>query len=315
MDLIAALRSFLRVAQTGSFSAVAAERGVTQPAISRQVSALEDYLGTRLVQRSTQAVVLTDEGREFVPAAQQLIDAAEALQHAAGHRRGKPVGRVRIAVPVPLGLYLSGRLSPLLRQHEELSIDLVMRDAPSDLIEEGLDLEVRLGPIDDSSVVARRVGQTLSFLVASPGYLERHPAPKQPCDLDRHDCIVYHRWGRDDVWWFRDSRSEKGSGNDELSVTVQGRFQANDAAAAHQATLDGLGIALMSHLLVADDIRTGRLRHLLPEFPARSFPLYMVYPSRHSVPPRTRAVIDYVTKILDEDACMALDGKSIKDFL
>ena len=143
MDLIAA---FLRVAETGSFSAVAAERGVTQPAVSRQVSALEDHLGTRLVQRSTQAVTLTEEGRELLVAAQQLVDSAEALRQMTASRRGKPMGRVRLAVPVPLGLYLSDKIGRLLTQYEELSVDLVLRDGVSDLIEEGLDLEVRIGP-------------------------------------------------------------------------------------------------------------------------------------------------------------------------
>ena len=128
MDLIAALRSFLGVAETGSFSAVAAERDVTQPAVSRQVSSLEDHLGTRLVQRSTQAVTLTEEGRELLIGAQQLIDCAEALRQMTASRRGKPMGRVRLAVPVPLGLYLSDKIGRLLTQYEELSVDLVLRD-------------------------------------------------------------------------------------------------------------------------------------------------------------------------------------------
>jgi DNA-binding transcriptional LysR family regulator len=301
VDLIPALRSFLRVAEIRSFSAVATERGVTQPAVSRQVSALEDYLGARLVQRSTHAVTLTEEGRELVAAAQRLVDAAESLRHVTGHRRGKPVGRVRLAVPVPLGLHISSQLGRLLDRHEELSIDLVLRDGDSDLIEEGLDLKVGFGPIDDTSSIARCIGRTTAFLVASPCYLDRHVQPAHPRDLDRHDCIVHHRWGRDDVWWF------DGPGG-EIAVNVHGRFRANNASAAHRAALDGRGIALLSHLLVTEDIRTGRLRHLLPEFPSRRFPLYVIYPSRRSLPPRTRAVIDYLTDLLDEDPAMALGG-------
>lgn len=308
MDLIAALHSFLRVAETGSFSAVATERGVTQPAVSRQVSALEDYLGTRLVQRSTQAVTLTEEGREFMAAAQQLIDDAEALQYAVGRRRGKPVGRVRIAVPVPLGLYLSGQLGRLLSQHEELSIDLVLRDGVSDLIEEGLDLEVRLGPIDDSTMIVRSIGQTTAYLVAAPDYLDGRSPLVHPRDLEQHDCIVYHRWGREDVWWFSGPRTDSERAEGEIAVTVHGRLRANNAGAVYRAVLDGRGIALMSHLLVTDDIRTGRLRHLLPEFPSHRFPLYVIYPSKRGLPPRTRAVIEYLTELLDKDPDMALGG-------
>src|SRR6267142_3102129 len=142
VDLIAALRTFLRVAEVGSFSAVADERGVTQPAVSRQVSALEEHFGTRLVQRSTHAVTLTEEGRELVPAAQQLVDSADALQERTGRRRRKAVGRVRLSVPVPLGLYFSSRLDVLLKKHEELSIDLILHDRLRDLIEEGIDLQL-----------------------------------------------------------------------------------------------------------------------------------------------------------------------------
>lgn len=125
MDLIAALRTFLRVADTGSFSAVAAELGVTQPAISRQLSGLEEQLGARLVHRSTHAVTLTEQGRDLILFAQQLIDSAEALQQSVGRRRSMPVGRVRLSVPVPLGLYLSSHISQLLDRCQHLSIDLM----------------------------------------------------------------------------------------------------------------------------------------------------------------------------------------------
>ena len=158
MDLIASLQTFLRVAETASFSAVAAERGVTQPAISRQITALEQQLGTRLVERSTHAVSLTQEGRDLITTAQELVDAAETLQNSVGRRRGAPVGRVRLSVPVPLGLNLSSQIGPLLHRCKELSIDLVLRDRTSDLIEDGLDLEVRVGPIVDSTLIARRIG-------------------------------------------------------------------------------------------------------------------------------------------------------------
>lgn len=320
MDLIASLKSFLRVAQTGSFSAVAHERGVTQPAISRQVSALEEHLGTRLVQRSTQAVTLTDEGREFLVAAQRLVDDADTLQHAVGARRGKAVGTVRVAVPTPLGVYLGARLAPLMDRHDELSIDLVLRDGASHLIEEGLDLEIRLGPLVDCAMVARQVGWALAHVVASPEYLDRHGEPRHPSELERHACIVYHRRANDKVWWFddptgqrvpsgpigQDGQGGQGGQGGELATAVCGRIHTNNAVAAHQAALAGQGIAHVSHLLVAEDIRAGRLRQLMPDYPTRRFPLYAVYPSKRSLPPRTRVVIDYLSDLLAEDPAMAL---------
>lgn len=302
MDLIVALRTFLRVAEVGSFSAVAQERGVTQPAVSRQVSALEEHFGTRLVQRSTHAVTLTDEGRELVPAAQQLVDSAEALQDWTGRRRTKPVGRVRLSVPVPLGLYFSDKLKSLLKKYDELSIELILHDKLRDLIEDGIDLQVCVGDVSDSSLISRRIGATTAFLVAAPDYLKSRKAPKEPADLQEHDCIIYHRWGRDDVWWF-------DSPGKTVSVSVRGRFRANSSDAVRRAALSGHGIALLSHLLVREDISAGRLRVLMPAFPPARFPLTIVYPSRRNLPPRVRAVIQYLSEIVQADPAMRADGK------
>jgi DNA-binding transcriptional LysR family regulator len=305
VDLIAALRTFLRVAEIGSFSAVAAERGVTQPAISRQVSALEQHFGTRLVQRSTHAVTLTEEGRDLLPAMAQLVDSADALQNSTGRRRGKPVGRVRLGVPVALGLYLSSQFGVLLDRHEELSIDLVLHDGAGDLIEEGLDLQVWIGPINDSSLISRRIGATRTYLVAAPQYLSGRSPPAQPLDLQQHDCIIYHRWGRDDVWLFSTPEGD-------VPVSVRGRFRANNAAAVHRAALDGRGVALLSHLLVADDIRLGRLCSLMPAFPPVRVPLSVVYPSRRNLPPRTRIVIEFLADLLRADFAMSDDSNVLR---
>ena len=301
MDIIAALRTFLRVAEVGSFSAVAEERGVTQPAVSRQVSALEEHFGVRLVQRSTHAVTLTEEGRELVPAAQQLVDSADALQETTGRRRRKAVGRVRLSVPVPLGLYFSSRLDGLLKKHEELSIDLILHDRLRDIIEEGIDLQLCVGEVSDSALISRRIGATTAFLVAAPNYLKGRAMPEQPADLQKHDCIVYHRWGRDDVWSFA---SPEGA----VSVSVRGRLRANNSEAVRRAALNGHGIALLSHLLVADDISAGRLRVLMPAFPPARFPLTVVYPSRRNLPPRVRAVIEFLSEIIQADPAMRDDG-------
>jgi DNA-binding transcriptional LysR family regulator len=300
MDWISTLQTFLRVAETGSFSAVASERGVTQPAISRQITSLEQQLGVRLVERSTHAITLTEEGRDLMPAAQQLVDSAEALQNSVGRRRGVPVGRVRLSVPVVLGLSLSSQLRPLLDRCKELSIDLVLRDRTSDLIDEGIDLEVRVGPIADSSLIARRIGSTTAFLVASPGYLCNRSPPTHPRELHEHDCIVYRRWGDDNTWWFS---SPEGN----LSVSVRGRFRTNNGEAVRRAALDGLGIAILSHLIAQEDVRQGRLTVLMPDFPPLRFPLSVVYPSRRNLPARTRIVIDFLADVVRADPAMALD--------
>jgi DNA-binding transcriptional LysR family regulator len=215
-----------------------------------------------------------------------------------GRRRSKPVGRVRLSVPVVLGLYLGSHIGELLDRCEHLSIDLVLRDGVSDLIEEGIDLEVRLGPVADSTLISRRIGSTTGFLVAAPQYLQGRTLPLHPRDLQEHECIVHHRWGRDDVWWF-------SSAEGHISVSVRGRFRANNAGAVYRAVLSGRGIAMVSHLLVLEDIQKGRLQSLMPEFPPRSFPLSVVYPSRRNLPLRTRAVIEFLTELVRADPAMS----------
>jgi DNA-binding transcriptional LysR family regulator len=288
----------LRVAHTKSFSAVAAERGVTQPAVSRQLSALEEHLGTRLVQRSTQAVTLTDEGRTLLGPARELVEAADALLDSAKHRRGTPVGLVRIAVSVPLGLYLASFITKLLDEHQELSVELVLRDRYGNLQEDGLDAEVRVGERSDSSLISRRVGSTSQWVVASPAYLKRTSVPVQPQELEVHNCIVHHKEGSDDVWWFTEAGGKDPK--EEIAVNVHGRFSANNAAAVHRAALAGQGIACLSHLIVQDDVNAGTLVRLLEHYQPRRHPIYIDYPARN-LPPRVKAVIDFLQQHAKDD--------------
>lgn len=296
MDLIATLRSFLRVAETGSFSAVAAEKGMTQPAISRQVTALEEHLGTRLVHRTTQSVTLTQEGRQLLGQARELVNEADALFGWAAQSRGKPVGQVRIAVSVPLGLYLATHIDRLLDRYPDISIDLVLRDYYGNLIEEGLDAEVRVGDIADSALISRRIGATSHILVASPDYLASCQAPLHPRDLADHSCIIHRQAGNNDVWWFNERRMAGGT----ISVAVAGRIGSNNAAAVHRAALAGHGVACVSILLASDDIAAGRLVRLLPDYPCRRYPIYIDYPSRRHLPLRVRVVIDFIALLAKE---------------
>lgn len=306
MDLISSLQSFLRVAETGSFSAVAAQRGVTQPAISRQVGALEEYLGAQLVQRSTQAVTLTEEGRSLLTAAQELVDAAEGIRHMTGRGLREPVGSVRVALPSPLGLYLSDRIGSLLSRYSELSIELVMREHAGGLVEEGLDLAVVAGTVEDSSLICRRVGSASAFVVAAPQYLAGRPLPRAPRDLAGHDCIVHRSRNTDDAWWFTDTRKPSTDDERECAVAVSGRLRTDSESAVYRAAISGQGIAYLSHLLVMDDIASGQLCRLLPDYECRRQPLYITYASRRRLPHRTRAVMDFLVKLIQEDPHMKL---------
>ena len=287
MDLLALMSVFVRVVEAGSFTAVAEETGQSQPTISRQIAALEGHLGARLINRTTRALALTEEGLSFLDRARTALDAVAEAEATVGRRRLQPTGQLRLATPVAFGrLHIVPRLERLLARHPDLSLDLVLHDGASDLVEEGIDLAIRIGTISDPALVARQIGETRRVTVAAPHYLERAGTPTVPEDLARHACIVYTRLATGSVWRF-----EGPAGGVEVAVT--GRFRANNSEAVREATLAGLGIAVVPTWLLADEIAAGRLTVLLQAFEPKRLAMHAVYPSRRYVPPRTRAAIDF----------------------
>jgi DNA-binding transcriptional LysR family regulator len=202
-----------------------------------------------------------------------------------------------------LGLQLSRYLAGLLDRYHEISIDLVLHDDAKNLIEVGLDLDVRIGPVADSSLITRRLGSATACLVAAPGYLRDRALPRHPRDLLGHDCIAYHDWQEDNVWRF-------SSPEGELAVTVRGRVRANNTEAVRRAAVEGLGIALLTQMEIDGDIREGRLRPLLTDFPPLHLPLSVVYPSRRNLPLRTRVVLEFLFELFRTDAVMSAHRRS-----
>lgn len=302
MDIVGTLRTFLRVVETGSFSAAALDLKLTQPAVSRQVSALEAHLGQRLLNRSTTALALTPEGERTIPMALRVIEAVEALDESTGPA-GTVSGKVRLSLPAPLGLFASERIGALLDRHRQLQVELLFREDPSDLVGEGIDLEVRLGPVHDAGLIGRRIGWTTAYLVAAPAYLERRGAPTTPDDLTGHDCICYRRGDDGSSWLF-------SNGAEEVAVRVAPRLVVDSAIAVHRAALAGCGVTILSHILADPDIDSGRLVRLMPEFPPARLPLNLVYPSRSNMPLRVRTVIDYLVAAMRDDPLMASSSAS-----
>jgi DNA-binding transcriptional LysR family regulator len=298
MDIVSALRTFLRVVETGSFSAAAADLQVTQPAVSRQVSALENHFNARLLHRTTSGLSLTAEGERMQPIALRILEAVDELGDSVGSDGTMASGRVKISVPAPLSLHLSDRLGDLLAAHPQLFVELVVREAASDMIEEGLDLEVRLGPVADSHLICRRIGWTTAFLVAAPSYLDGRAAPRVPADIGGHDCICYSRAGDGRTWSF-------SNGADDVRVRIVPRLVANNAVAIHRAALAGLGLAVLSHIIAVPDIAAGRLVNLMPDFPPTRLPINVVYPSRRNIPLRVRTVLDFLLDVVRADPSMS----------
>lgn len=290
MDLLAGLRTFVRVAESGSFSAVAREMGATQPAVSRQISALEQHLDARLIQRTTRSLTLTEDGRDLLDHARRVLDCVEETEMAVGRRQGTPRGLIRIAAPATFGrLYVAPRMRRLLDRYPELSVELHMSDSTTDLIATGIDLAIRGGAVGDS-LVARRIGSSARLVVASAEYLERSGTPKQPSDLSRHSCIAYLQNPTPNEWRFN------GPGG-AVAVEIAGRFRTDSTEAMREAVAAGLGLALAPAWVFGDDLTDGKVRPVLQRYQAERVSIHAVYPSRRHLAPRTRAVIDF---LLDE---------------
>jgi DNA-binding transcriptional LysR family regulator len=233
-----------------------------------------------------------------------VLDAVEVAEGAIRRRRAAPAGLVRLGCPSVFGrLYVAPRIGALLARYAELCIELVMTDDVVDMVQEGLDLTLRVGEVTDATVVARRVGATTSLVVASPDYLAQRGAPQQPADLAGHDCVIFSRAAVPESWNF--------SGADGLmTVPVSGRLRVNSIEAVLQAAITGVGVALVPTWMLREELRNGQLVSVLQAWQPPRRPISLVYPSRRFLAPRTRAVIDFIVDEFRLDPVISAYGVS-----
>ncbi len=290
MDLITGLHTFIRVVETGSFSAVARDENSSQSAVTRQVAQLEEHFGVRLFHRTTRRLSLTDEGQDLVGRARHLLEEAENLEDTFGKDGGAPTGLVRIGIPVGAAMLMMPEFSELLGKYPGLAVELVVSEQMDDLVAERLDLALRFGQSPDTSLVSRALAHFGSAPVAAPAYLERFGAPEHPSDLARHTCLIHERGPDSSHWVF--------NGPDgPVDVEVAGPLRSNNTMIVRQAATAGYGIALLGDPLTINDIRAGRLYRLLPDYTMSRRPVFVVYPSRRHLAQRTRVVIDFLVEV------------------
>lgn len=294
MDILTSFRIFGRVAEAGSFSAVARERGTSQPAISRQVAALEQYYGVRLIHRTTRKSALTEEGRALLPHVHAMITSLDAAQDSVQPSQKSISGVVRLAVPVALGIFLASRVHALLDAHPHLSLYMKISDGFGDMIGEGHDLAIMIGAPPDSTLVARRIGAMHRVLVAAPAYLAQAGEPKHPRDLIGHQCIAYPVEANPKTWTFD---GPDGS----HSMQVNARFHANSSEVVRRAVISGMGIGLLPETSVAQELAAGTLRRTTLNYTPTEYPIHVVYPSRSNLPARTRAVINFLVSEFEQN--------------
>ena len=290
MDRLAAMQTFVRVAEAGSFSAAARQLRIGQPAVSKTIAQLEEVLGARLVTRSTRRLALTEDGRRYLEGARQAIEAADLAEQSVAGRGAVPKGLVRLAASVAFGrLHIVPRLGRFFERYPDVDVELLLSDRFVDLVEEGVDLAVRIGEIRDPGLVARRIGLMSRITVARPDYLERHGRPMTPYDLAAHDCIVYTELATGDVWPFE--------GPDGLvEVKVTGRLKVSTSDAMREALLEGLGIGVTPSWMWRDELRSGRIERALEDYEPTRRPVQAVFPERRLVSPKVRALVDFLAE-------------------
>jgi DNA-binding transcriptional LysR family regulator len=287
LDLLRALTVFMRVVEGGSFVAAGRVLNESPTAVTRQVAALEAHFGVRLLHRTTRHLSLTLDGTELLNHAHAMIEAAEAMEEGLGKRRRDPSGLVRMGCSVAFAQILQLRLQELLDRYPGLRLELMISDHLGDLVEGRLDLAVAVGERPETSLVARRLVEITRWLVAAPSYLARHGTPQRLAQLEIHECISHTDFLAQGGWTLN------GPGGAE-NVRAEGRFAANNTESVHRAALAGWGIALLPSPSVRADIAAGTLQRVLPDYATVPQPTFLFYPSRRHLPPRTRAVIDFV---------------------
>jgi DNA-binding transcriptional LysR family regulator len=308
MDLLGAFGVLVRVVETGSFSAVAREREVSQAAVARQISQLEHHFGVRLFHRTTRKLSLTDDGEVLLGYARPVLDGVEGMESALGRQSSSPVGLVRVGLSVAASHFLAPRLPALVANHPGLKVELVVNDRLSDMIEQRLDLALRSGEITDASLVKRNAGVSPRVAVAAPGYVARHGTPASPSGLADHICLVHDTGPDSNLWTFT---TPAGLEN----VQVSSGFLANDSGAVLLAALAGSGIAFLPQVQVFDALRNGQLVRVLPDFPAPDVPVSLVYSSRRHLAPRTRVVMEFILEQIDQvrEAIAAAENEAVQE--
>lgn len=292
--LLAGVSVLAAAVEGGSFVRAADALGLSASGVSRAVARLEARLGIRLFDRTTRSLKLTDAGARFYREVGPLL---EGIDNAAGAASGSAAvvrGRLRINVdPFFARLMLAPRLAELSKRYPELELEFLTRDGIGDLVAEGIDLALRFGPPPGVSPVARLLLKTRILTVASPGYLKRHGTPTAPADLASHACIQFRDplTGRPFPWEFHRKRKV-------IKVDVGGPFVMTDVGTMLEACVAGAGIAQVMEFGAMDYLYRGRLVELFPDWPDETFPLYVFHPSRHHVPAKVRAFIDFCSEMI-----------------
>jgi DNA-binding transcriptional LysR family regulator len=289
IDYASEMAAFVRVVDANGFSAAAPALGLSPSAVSKLVTRLETRLGVRLLQRTTRALHLTQEGEAFYTAAKRIVGEIEALESQMVGQSGTPSGVLRVTTSLAFATHqLAPVLSEFLARHPLVQFELLPTDRVIDMVEEGIDVAIRIGRLADTSFMARKIGEDIRLICAAPSYLARHGTPQRPEDLRRHNCIV----SRDRTYLNRWSFKVDGQ---LVEIDVRGRVAVTEGEAQMQLALQGVGIVRLTRLTLAQAIRDGTLVPLLGAFSAEeAVGIHAVYPHRRHLAPKVPAFVNFL---------------------
>jgi DNA-binding transcriptional LysR family regulator len=293
MDKFLEMQTFTSVVDAGSFVRAAESLDMSKAAVSRYVADLESRLGVRLLHRTTRKLSLTEEGRVFHARCKALLGELDEAETEITARSAQASGLVRINVPYSFGiLHLAPLWSDFMAQNPKVTLDITLSDRVVDLLEEGYDLAVRIGSLANSSLISRKLASTRLVLCASPSYIKVHGCPQDPAEIAGHTVLAYSLLSTGDQWTLA---GPQGS----VSVQVRPVMRTNSGDTCRAAALKHQGIILQPSFLVEDDLRSGALVELMPQYRAAEFGIYAVYPSRQHVSAKVRRLIEFLVKALE----------------
>jgi len=291
MDRFEEMQTFVQVVEAGSLSAAAERMDIAKSAVSRRLADLESRLGVQLLNRTTRRINLTDSGRQFYQRCQGLLANLEEAEQQVSHVHTELRGTIKIAAPLSFGIqHLSPVLNDFLKEHPELNLDINLNDHMLNLMDEAVDLGIRIGNLDDSSLIARRLAPSRLVLCASPEYLKKHGVPQHPEDLKHHIGLSYSNISENQLWGFI---QPDGS---QVSVRVPVRMRANNGDILLQAGIDGLGLLSTTTFIGYQAIKKGLLIPILCDYKIKEASVYAIYPAQRYLPAKVRILIDYLVE-------------------
>lgn len=290
MDRLQAMQLFVRVVDSGSYTAAAEQMEISRALASKLIQALEEQLGVRLLHRTTRRLSLTEAGESYYQRASEILAQLAEAEAEAAELQAEPRGRLRVSAPMSFAVrHVGGLLAEFQHRFPRIELELNLNDRQVDLVEEGFDLAIRIARLADSSLVARRLAPARLAVVASPAYLERHGTPATPADLARHNCLIYTLTPRPGEWVFM-------HGEERVAVHVHGNLRVNNGDVIARAAVDGGGIALSPTFMIGDELRSGSLVPLLVDWQMPEPGIYAIYPPGRALPAKTRSLIDFLAE-------------------